>query len=267
MKSNIDLTENRDFDPSNFKVDRVKSRYYDDNTSSRTPWDKSGKLLTGHKIDYWSSIDNFGWTTSWSDGEMTITPRHFMSILEEGIIQDPLGDFWYDPYSGITSTSINDHVGLRKLQKYLNYQEDNVKNPNGLKLGKVSDIRTDNFYEDNGIIGPFYKIKSSKRICRSFKNYYSDEENYYDAIHDNYNSYKRARKYEGYNPYEYSMSVKEYRAIDKKDLPWYDVVYNEFKYRNTMRKPKNLIKDKKVNWYDNHTDYIRRTMGLRSWRS
>ena len=267
MNNNIDLTENRDFDPNNFKVDRVKSRYYDDNTSSRTPWDKSGKLLTGHRIDYWSSIDNFGWTTSWSDGEMTITPRHFMSILE-----DRLDDYWYDQYMFNNSTSINNFLDNHIIKRYMNEQSKKVKMVNGFKLGKVKDIRIDNEYnslKDYTMFDYFPKIKYHDRICYSFQRRYSDKDKYYDAIHNNHKMYKYHLKYEGYNPFEFTddMTVGEYRKIYKDDLCYYYVPYNEFKRRNTMAKPKNLIEDKKVNWYDNHTDYLRKTMGLRGWRS
>lgn len=250
MKSRIDLTSHSDFNPDNFRINKVESRYYDNNSNSyRTPWDKTGNVLRNHRISYWNSITNTGWNLSWTGTTSTITPISISNI--NNLVE------WFSPSvsSYITSDHLSDLIIPYTINYYnttpiLTYKSESL-NDREFKCGRVSDIRN--------------RVRYKRPPIRSYDRHIVYSYKHSNRYLDNRIKYKYARKYEGYYGSIWECTVGEFREMNFLNRVMSGYLLSEF-YRSN-RKMASIIsqdQDKKVvKWFDRHDDYLRIQMGLR----
>lgn len=271
MKSNIDLTENKDFDPKNFKVKKVVSTYSDSKgNKSRVPWDKNGKILNDH---YWGYITNNGhyidintiqnfmstsasWTSTslgnpiieYDDFGNTVSVIYHLTDNQPSVVFDDFMNYnitWsntgtvyktYNPYMSTTS----------KL--FIPLTENTFSH--GFRLGKVKDMKC---FET---MPQIYKSKY-KDSTWNFKHDLRDAIKYQTySLHHNIRDKNLAKKIFGDNSWD------KLRYVYTKYESFIDICnvgqYKELSYHSKRRGEYTLteilddIRDKQIEYLYNH---------------
>lgn len=300
MKSNIDLTSNRDFDPSKFKVKKVQSTYYDNQgNTSKLPWNKEGELYNKHRIRYtiydnditWTFDRNLDYTTNWIQSiNLTSTNANYTTYQ----IFDNWGDSWvrFD-YNFSTTTTFSTtvpYISSTNSKSVITIERARNTFRTGFRIGKVKDIKQissrpsiTSKYKDL-----FWNFKHALHNAKNEDGYFKYHKRSLNKIHDLFGKYKSSRfVYTGYESFVDDCSVGTYKEFDEyerlcSDYPiceildnckrWIpciyksDKVYTVTKRRGITNRADALVTrayKPKIKWPNFYDDYLRELQGLK----
>ena len=302
MKSSIDLTTNRDFDPKKFKVRKVRSRYFNnssDKEGRRVPWEKDGTPFDKHVIS--RLFDDIVFTTTWeglnvtstfhtriNDYQILSSDADFLTLTSANVFDMYNMTDWsatntYSFTSSYTNKCMNAWTNLALNTSYTEKRLNNFPY-GGFRTGKVSKMKE-------------YKAKSEVKFesRKETVPWYKDEDRWTDPKKkDELKDYKRRlqangffsikyrgnghifssyQRYEGYEPpfYYEDINVESYRYHKENahNRLWYVrgdwPIADILDMSTSHKKPKNLLINedtRKIQWPDFHSDYLRELQGL-----
>ena len=273
MKSNIDLTENRDFDPKRFKKIKVSLLYYSNdgtNKAFKTPWDRSGKILSDHKLDI-SFIDeygdilsiyNFDYGLSFNGWNSIDLSNRVYSLIRSSrtTSQSDYTVSWIDSlsrdirsfysYNMTTSSSTTFDEDGNKWTLSMN----NVLKPapsNGFRLGRVSEMKKTLKYAKD--------IRPKYHGCHAYElEYkYSDIIRYMSQRNDPkylYSKISKFKKYSGYEPDIELENVGDFKHNREDSYYWdtgsplYDILYDMLDKRTDLNELEGATFGAKQRW-------------------
>lgn len=281
MKSNIDLTEHKDFNPNNFKVKKVVSSYSDSKgNKTRVPWDKNGTPLSDHHWGYiteWGNYIGVNTLQNWMDLTWTTSsfnnPRveyddignitsMFYSVVnkEPTMTYDSFSNSYNFTWNEFGTTYSTNMIYTQTPSRIIFLKENTFKH--GFRLGSVKDMkliesraRVYSKYKDStynfkhglkdAIKYPSYDLHHSMKAKNLAKRIFGGKA--YDRDHCVYHGYEI---YVDYCNVGYYKKISDY-SRDQGDYPLTEILdASNRKVKYLYNHKKYLMNRDRLVWHD-----------------